>query len=97
MNKRKQLIDMISRKEEQRYWYKTTFIFMPRGEHYPRTWEEYDQISVHLIGGDDDDGDKLFLTPEQASQLGDVRDYNILLQSGYHDKLVEWGLRERAW
>lgn len=99
IKQRLQLIDMISCKEEQRYWYETTFIYMSKNSHYPRTWVEYDEMveqhKIICVNIEVDDSYKLFLTPEQASQLGDVRDFKILLQSGYYDKLVEWGLRKR--
>lgn len=90
MDKRQQLIDMISDHQEQRYWYDITCIYTARESHAPRTWEEFDQVRHRFFG--DGDGEKLLLTPEQAKQLGDVRDFNILTLPNYYGKLVQMGL-----
>lgn len=93
MNKREQLINMISRNEGKRYQYKTTFVFTS-GD-YPRTWAQYDEKRHTFIC--DGNEKELSLTVEQAQQLGDVRGFNILVQPDFHDKLVQWGLAKRTW
>lgn len=94
MDKRKQLIDMISDHKEQRYLY--TIVIVLTNDALT-TWEEYDKEADQYIEVDAYNDEVYLLTPEQAKQLGDVRDYNILLQSGYHDKLVELGLAKRTY
>lgn len=100
IKQRLQLIDMISRKEEQRYRYHPTLLIYSSKDPIIDTWEKYDKVADNFISFGDDSclGDWInkdeawLLTPEQANQLGDVRDYHILLNSNYYDLLWEWGL-----
>lgn len=93
MDKRKQLIDMISDHKEQRYLYTVVIVL---SNDAPTTWEEYDKEADQYIEVDADCDDEYLLTPEQAKQLGDVRDFEILALPNYYEKLVQLGLAKRA-
>lgn len=89
MDKRKRLIDMISRKEEQRYHYTIVVVL---SSDPPETWEEYDKEADQYIEVDAYNDEVYLLTPEQAKQLGDVRNFEILALPNYYGKLVQMGL-----
>lgn len=89
MNQRKLLIDMISNKEKQRYHYSVVVVL---SDDPPETWEEYDKEADQYIEFDAYDDEVYLLTPEQAKQLGDVRNFEILALPNYYVKLVQMGL-----
>ena len=95
MDKRKQLIDMISDHKEQRYLYTVVVVL---SNDAPTTWEEYDKEADQYIEVDAYNDEVYLLTPEQAKQLGDVRNRNfeILALPNYYGKLVQMGLAKRA-
>ncbi len=106
MDKRQELLNMVSGcQEQQRFQYEPEE-FLGKTPHSWEEYDK--QQSEHIaecgypkwfVVADDADicdwvnpDEAWLLTPEQAKQLGDVRDFKILLQSGYDDKLWEWGL-----
>ena len=93
MDKRKQLIDMISDHKEQRYLYTVVIVL---SNDAPTTWEEYDKEADQYIEVDAYNDEVYLLTPEQAKQLGDVRNFEILSLPNYYGKLVQMGLAKRA-
>lgn len=107
MDKRKQLIDMIGNHQEQQRFQYDPVEFIGGKPHSWEDYDKQQSECIAECGypkwftidipdgnmGDWVNPDEAWLlTPEQAKQLGDVRDYNILLNIGWHDLLWEWGL-----
>lgn len=111
MDKRQELLNMVSGYQKQQRFQYIPEEFIGEIPHSWEEYDKQQEQHIAECGypkwfelaiGDGKLGDWVnpdeawLLTPEQAKQLGDVRDFKILLQSGYYDKLWEWGLVKKC-
>lgn len=108
MDKRQELLNMVGGyQEQQRYQYIPELFWGKEIPHSWEEYDKQQSEHIAECGNpkwysisDSDENlcdwvnpdEAWLLTPEQAKQLGDVRDFKILLQPDYYDKLWEWGL-----